>query len=64
VEELITKILTQYGPLGMGWAAAWHLARQNQALQDKVLTSFVADTQAKAEMKNALDALATIVKGH
>lgn len=64
MEEAITKLLTVYGPLGMGWLLAWYLLRQNMLLQEKVLNSFVEDTKAKAEMKSALDALSTIVKGH
>lgn len=63
MEEAITKLLTVYGPLGMGWLLAWYLLRQNMLLQEKVLNSFVEDTKAKAEMKSALDALSTIVKG-
>jgi hypothetical protein len=63
MEEAITKLLTVYGPLGMGWLLAWYLLRQNTALQERILQSFIEDTKAKSEMKNALDALASIVKG-
>lgn len=56
-------LVTTYGPLGLGWVLAAWLMKQNVALQDKVMTAFVDDTRAKAEMKNALDALTEAVKG-
>lgn len=62
MEEMIEKLLTVYGPLGIGWPLAWYLLRQNMALQEKVLTTFVEDTKAKADMKNELDALMAAVK--
>lgn len=62
MEEMIEKIVTVYGPLGLGWIFAAYLLRQNVALQDKVMNAFVADTQAKADMKHALDALTAAVK--
>lgn len=63
MEHLIKEIVTVYGPLGIGWIAAAWLLRQNMLLQDKVMTAFISDTQAKAEMKSALDALTRAVKG-
>lgn len=63
MENLIKEIVTVYGPLGIGWIAAAWLLRQNMMLQDKVMTAFISDTQAKAEMKSALDALTQAVKG-
>lgn len=60
----IEKLFTLYGPLGMGWILAWWLLRQNMELQNKVLTTFLEDTKAKAEMRSALDALTSAVKGH
>ncbi len=62
MEEVIEKLVTVYGPLGIGWFVAWYLLRQNMALQDKVMTAFVNDTQAKAEMRSALDALTDSIK--
>ena len=62
MEEIIERLVTVYGPLSLGWPLAWYLLRQNMALQEKVLTTFVEDTKAKAEMKNALDALTVTVK--
>lgn len=56
-------LVTTYGPLGLGWVLAAWLMKQNVALQDRVMTAFVDDTRAKAEMKNALDALTEAVKG-
>lgn len=56
-------LVTTYGPLGLGWVLAAWLMKQNVALQDKVMTAFVDDTRAKAEMRNALDALTSAVKG-
>ena len=63
MEQLLKDMFTLYGPLGMGWILAWYLLRQNMALQDRVLTAFLEDTKAKVEMRNALDALAAVVKG-
>jgi hypothetical protein len=62
MEEIIAKLVTVYGPLSLGWPLAWYLLRQNMTLQEKVLITFVEDTKAKAEMKNALDALTVTVK--
>jgi hypothetical protein len=63
VEGMIKDLIGVYGPLGLGWPLAVYLLKQNMSLQDKVLTTFIEDTRAKAEMKNALDALTNAVKG-
>ena len=60
---MIEKLFTVYGPLGMGWILAWYLLRQNMAMQERILTSMVEDTRAKADMRHALDALTDVVKG-
>ena len=62
MEDIFKQFITLYGPLSLGWPLAWYLLRQNMILQEKVLTTFVEDTKAKAEMKNALDALTETVK--
>ena len=59
---ILEQLVTTYGPLGIGWFVAVWLLKQNMILQDKVMTAFIADTQAKAEMKGALDALTKAVK--
>lgn len=55
------KLLTEYGPLGLGWVFALYLLRVNTAMQDKIMAAFLADTQAKGSLEATLDRLIAAV---
>ena len=56
------EFLKLYGPMAIGWIAAGYLFLRLSALQDKIMAAFVADTELKSEMKNALNNLTEAVK--
>lgn len=58
----LESLITVYGPLGLGWVFAIYLLRQNMALQDKVMSAFLADTEAKGAMRQALDRLSDLIE--
>ena len=58
-----TSLVTTYGPLGLGWPLCWYFVRQNQALQQKILEAFLADTAAKIELMHTVEELADRVGG-
>lgn len=60
----LESLLTTYGPLGLGWVFAVYLLRQQTVLQDKVMSAFLADTEAKGALKASLERLAEIVEKH
>ena len=62
MEEVITKTLVVYGPLGLGWVAAWYLLKQLQDLHGKVMAAFVADTELKVSLQASIDNLIEVVK--
>ena len=62
MEEALFKILAIYGPLGLGWVAAWYLLNRLQALQDRVLLAFIADTELKVSLRASIDSLIAAVK--
>lgn len=51
-----------YGPLALGWPMFFYMFRANNATNEKVLNAFMNDTEAKVELKNAMEALADIIK--
>lgn len=62
MDDAVVKIVTVYGPLGLGWIAALYLVKRLQEVQDKVLTAFLADTELKASLKASVDQLIDTVK--
>ena len=50
-------LLTTYGPLALGWVFAVYLLKVNTGLQERVMTAFLADTQAKSSLEATLDKL-------
>ena len=62
MDDAVIKIVTVYGPLGLGWIAALYLVRRLQEVQDKVMAAFVADTELKASLKASVDQLIDTVK--
>lgn len=62
MDEAVIKIVTVYGPLGLGWIAALYLVRRLQDVQDKVMAAFVADTELKASLKASVDQLIDTVR--
>jgi len=62
VDEAIVKVVTVYGPLGLGWIGFWYMLQRYQALQEKVMQAFVADTELKASLKASVDQLIDTVK--
>ena len=53
----LSDFLKLYGPMALGWVAAAYLFQRLSAIQDKVMTAFVADTEFKSDLKNALENL-------
>lgn len=62
MDEAIVKVVTVYGPLGLGWIGFWYMLQRYQALQEKVMQAFVADTELKASLKASVDQLIDTVK--
>ena len=62
MDDAVIKIVTIYGPLGLGWIGFWYMLTRYQALQEKVMDAFVADTQFKVSLKASLDNLVEVVK--
>lgn len=62
MDDAVIKIVTVYGPLGLGWIAALYLVRRLQEVQDKVMAAFVADTELKASLKASVDQLIDTVR--
>lgn len=62
MEEVVTKIVGVYGPLGLGWIAAWYLLSKLQVLQDRVMAAFIADTELKVSLRASIDSLVEAVK--
>lgn len=57
-----TKVFEVYGPMAMGWIAFIYIFIRFMSLNDKIMSAFLSDTQAKMEMKAAFDKLSTIVE--
>ena len=62
MDEAIVKVVTVYGPLGLGWIGFWYMLQRYQALQEKVMQAFVAVTELKASLKASVDQLIDTVK--
>lgn len=50
-----TKILTNWGPLSIGWVVAWLMWRRLLALQDKLVEVFQANTRALDKLTTELE---------
>ncbi len=59
---IMEKLFTVYGPLGLGWIVAAYLFKRVVDLQTTIMNAFLADTQAKIEMKAAFEKLSVIVE--
>jgi hypothetical protein len=59
---LVEKALTLYGPLSLGWLLAVYLLKMVFDQNQQIMTAFMADTVAKAEMKSALERLAAVTE--
>lgn len=59
---MMEKLFTVYGPLGLGWIVASYLFKRVVDLQTTIMNAFLADTQAKLEMKAAFEKLSVIVE--
>lgn len=62
MDDVVIKVVTVYGPLGLGWIAFAYILRIHMALQDRVMAAFIADTDLKAQLKASLDDLKEAVK--
>ena len=61
--EFFDALSKAIGPVGALFAiSTGYLYNRINTLQDKILASFVADTEMKAEMKNALENLTKAVE--
>ena len=58
-EGFFKELIGVYGPLALGWPVALFYVRQNAALQAQILAAFLADTEAKVELRNAVEKLTT-----
>ena len=58
----LTQLITVYGPLGIGWVAAAYIGKNYVALQNQVLQAFMADTQAKMALQNAIDNMSKTIE--
>lgn len=60
--DVMEKLITVYGPLSLGWVFAAYLLKRVFELQTTIMNAFLADTQAKMEMKAAFEKLSIIVE--
>lgn len=61
-EQFLKDLVVAYGPLSLGWPLAWYFIKQNVAISDKFHTALVASTEAKLELKNAVDNIAEVLR--
>lgn len=61
MDELLVSTLGKFGGAALGWIAAWYLYQDLRGLREKVMDAFLADTQMKANLLNALENLTDAV---
>lgn len=62
MSEFLPELFKTYGPLSLGWPLAWYFIKQNDEMNKRVYNAFLADTVAKTELKNSVDALSETIQ--
>lgn len=53
--DVLTNIVTIYGPLGLGWLAWWMERRDNQKNTEKIIEMYATASGTLAALKQLLD---------